>query len=164
MAASLRVTFLGLAEARRRQMEAEARLRVTQTSSGVGSWEWDVQNDILNLSTTARCNIGVPPEGPIQLSSLMELVHPDDRPMVNGKDPRGHQESGPHYEVEYRLVGHPDGERWIHGQGQVIRDEAGRALHVVGVNYDVTTRRRGRREAARERGPLPRPGLTAPRP
>jgi len=139
VAASLRLTIVRLAEANRRQIEAEARLRVTQDSSGVGSWEWDVQNDILNLSPTARRNIGAPGEGPVKLGSLMELVHPDDRAMVNQKVADAIKK-GPHYEVEYRLL-HPQGERWIHGQGQVIRDQNGRALHVVGVNYDVTTRR-----------------------
>jgi PAS domain S-box-containing protein len=140
VAASLRTTFLRLAEARRRQIEAEARLQVTQTSAGVGSWEWDLEKDILDLSPTARRNVGAPMEGPIHLDELLELVRPEDRQMVRGKVESA-VEGGADYEVEYRLSGHPQGERWIHGQGHVIRDAAGRPRHLVGVNYDVTVRR-----------------------
>ncbi|MBO9560003.1 MAG: PAS domain S-box protein [Caulobacter sp.] len=140
MAAKLRSTVLRLAEARRRQDEAEARLRVVQTSAGVGSWEWDIENDLLTLSPTARRNIGVAGEGPVTLSDLHELVHPDDRAMMREKVAQA-VKVGPDYEVEYRVPNHPDGERWIHGQGQVIRNAAGRAVSAVGVNYDVTKRR-----------------------
>jgi hypothetical protein len=54
VAAGLRASLVKLAEARRLQSEAEARLQVTQTSAGVGPWEWDVQNNVLDLSPTAR--------------------------------------------------------------------------------------------------------------
>jgi PAS domain-containing protein len=67
VAAGLRASMIKLAEARRRQSEAEARLQVTQTSAGVGPWEWDVRNNVLDLSPTARRNLGLPLEGPVDL-------------------------------------------------------------------------------------------------
>jgi PAS domain S-box-containing protein len=147
VAAGLRSSMVKLAEARRRQSEAEARLQVTQTSAGVGPWEWDVQNNVLDLSPTARRNLGLPLEGPVELDGLIEVVHPDDRALVRGKLREALK--GGHYEVEYRLADHPDGERWIHGRGEVLRDEAGRALRVLGVNFEVTERRRAE-ESLRE--------------
>lgn len=137
----LRSSLISLAEARRRQVEAEARLQVTQASAGVGPWEWDIQNDVLTLSATARRNLGLAEDAPTDMDTLTELVHPDDRPLVRSRI-REAIKKGPHYEVEYRLANHPEGERWIHGQGQVVRDETGRALRVMGVNFDVTQRRR----------------------
>ncbi len=137
----LRSSLISLADARRRQVEAEARLQVTQASAGVGPWEWDIQDDVLSLSATARRNLGLAMDAPTDMDTLTELVHPDDRPLVRSRI-REAIKHGPHYEVEYRLANHPDGERWIHGQGQVVRDEAGRALRVMGVNFDVTQRRR----------------------
>jgi PAS domain S-box-containing protein len=146
--AGLRDSLIGLAEARRLQSEAEARLQVTQNSAGVGPWEWDLVNDVLDLSPAARKNLGVATEGPIDLDALAEIVHPDDRQMIRQKI-REAVKSGPRYEVEYRLANHPEGERWIHGQGEVIRDETGRALRILGVNFEVTKRRRAE-ESLRE--------------
>jgi PAS domain S-box-containing protein len=147
VAAGLRASMLKLAEARRRQSEAESRLQVTQTSAGVGPWEWDIRNNILDLSLTARRNLGLPLEGPLDLDRLVEVIHPDDRARVQAtlRD----AVKGGHYEVEYRLARHPDGERWIHGRGEVIRDEAGRGVRMLGVNFEVTQRRRAE-ESLRE--------------
>jgi PAS domain S-box-containing protein len=148
VAAGLRASVVGLADARRLQIEAEARLQITQDSAGVGPWEWDLENDVLNLSPTARKNLGIAVEGPLDMNALTDVVHPDDRHMIRARI-REAVKSGPRYEVEYRLADHPDGERWIHGQGEVIRDENGRALRILGVNYEVTKRRRAE-ESLRE--------------
>jgi PAS domain S-box-containing protein len=139
VAQALRGALIHLAEARRRQTEAETRLQVAQTSAGVGPWEWDVASQHLELSPAARRNLGVALEGPLDLDVLIAAVHPDDRHLIPQKI-REAVKAGP-YEVEYRLAGHPDGERWIHGRGEVTRDEAGRALRILGVNFDVTKRR-----------------------
>jgi len=141
VAHGLRLALVRLAEARRRQTEAEIRLQVTQSAAGVGSWEWDVVTNDLQLSLGARRNLGVPDKGPLDLDVLMEAVHPDDRAMMAARI-REAVKDGPLYEVEFRLAGPPGGERWIHGRGEVIRDEAGRAIRLLGVNFDVTKRRR----------------------
>ncbi|WP_165190540.1 PAS domain-containing protein [Caulobacter soli] len=146
--AGLRGSVIGLADARRRQIAAEARLEVTQTSAGVGPWEWEVATNSLELSPTARKNLGVATEGPIDLEVLLEQVHPDDRALIRQRI-REAVKTGPYYEVEYRLPNHPDGERWIHGRGQVVRDADGRALRILGVNFEVTQRRRAE-ESLRE--------------
>jgi PAS domain S-box-containing protein len=148
VAAGLRISVVGLAEARRLQVEAEERLQITQNSAGVGPWEWDLENDALYLSPTARKNLGLSADGPIDMDALSEIVHPDDRHLIRGKV-REAVKSGPRYEVEYRLANHPEGERWIHGQGEVIRDASGRALRILGVNFEVTKRRRAE-ESLRE--------------
>jgi PAS domain S-box-containing protein len=144
----LRLALVNLAEARRLQTEAEVRLQVTQSAAGVGPWEWDVDKNELQLSPGARQNLGVPPEGPIDLNALLESVHPDDRAMLTSRIREAVRE-GPRYEVEYRLAKHPGGERWIHGRGEVLRDERGRATRLLGVNFDVTKRRQAE-ESLRE--------------
>ena len=148
VAEGLRASLIHLAEARRRQTEAEERLQVTQRAAGVGPWEWDVQNNVLELSRTARENLGVATDGPLDLAALVQAVHPDDRAMLRERV-RDAVVNGPLYEVEYRLADHPNGERWIHGQGEVVRDANGRATRILGVNFDVTKRRRAE-ESLRE--------------
>jgi PAS domain S-box-containing protein len=141
VAQALRASLIHLAEARRLRTEAEVRLQVTQTAAGVGPWEWDVATNRLELSHTARQNLGLAPDGLIDLDALVLSVHPDDRDKIRDQI-RQAVKAGQWYEVEYRLIDHPDGERWIHGRGEVVRDEAGRATRILGVNFDVTKRRR----------------------
>ncbi|CAN5464377.1 PAS domain-containing sensor histidine kinase [soil metagenome] len=140
VAEGLRVALISLAQARRLQNEAELRLQMTQTAAGVGPWEWDVATNRLQLSPAARQNLGVTTEGPLDLAGMIDSVHPDDRAMMTAHIRQAVKE-GPLYEVEYRLIGAPGGERWIHGRGEVIRDANGRATKILGVNFDVTTRR-----------------------
>jgi PAS domain S-box-containing protein len=141
VAQGLRASLVNLAEARRLQTEAEVRLQVTQTAAGVGPWEWDVATNSLTLSPTARQNLGLPLEGDIDLNAMVLSVHPDDRHLIQDQI-RQAVKGGQWYEVEYRLPDHPNGERWIHGRGEVVRDETGRATRILGVNFDVTKRRR----------------------
>jgi PAS domain S-box-containing protein len=140
VAAALRTCLISLTQARQLHAEAEARLEVTQTAAGVGSWDYDVLTDRLELSRTSRRNLGAALEGPITLEELFEVIHPDDRPMIRDRI-RQAVEGAPFYEVEYRLSDSAGGERWLHGRGEVVRDQAGRALRIHGVNFEVTKRR-----------------------
>ncbi|MBI1683892.1 hybrid sensor histidine kinase/response regulator [Caulobacter hibisci] len=136
----LREAVANLAEARHRQLDAETRLDATQAAAGVGPWEWDVTTGDLHLSPAARRNLRLPLDVPLTFDDVAAAVHPDDRAQVR-EQIRQAVKSGPIYEVEYRLVDSQEGERWIHGRGQIQRGPDGRALRVLGVNFDVTKRR-----------------------
>ncbi|MFC4440689.1 hybrid sensor histidine kinase/response regulator [Caulobacter henricii] len=141
VAEGLRGALRGLSEARRQQMDAETRLELTQSAAGVGPWDWDIPTDTLYLSQGARQNLGLSPDEPITWANLVDHVHPDDRAMVAERI-RNSVRAGEAYEVEYRLADLSRGERWIHGRGEVRRDDTGRAVRILGLNFDVTRRRR----------------------
>ena len=147
-AEGLRGAMRSLARAREERAEAEARLRVTQSAAGVGPWDFDIVTGDLFLSPGARKNMGVPEERKIRLEELPNFVHPDDREMVR-EQVRKALKGTADYEVEYRLADTRHGERWVHGRGEVIRDEEGRAIRMIGLNFDVTNRRRSE-ESVRE--------------
>jgi PAS domain S-box-containing protein len=140
-AEGLRGAMRGLARAREERADAEARLRVTQTAAGVGPWDFDMITRDLFLSPGARRNMGVPENVRVRLEDLQKYVHPEDRDRVNERIRRAIK-GLEDYEVEYRLADTSQGERWIHGRGEVIRDEDGRAIRMIGLNFDVTNRRR----------------------
>ena len=147
-AEGLRGAMRSLARAREERAEAEARLQVTQTAAGIGPWDYDLLTGELYLSAGARRNMGIPEHEPIVLADLPRFVHPDDRAMT-GERIRRALKNHEDYEVEYRLADTSQGERWVHGRGEVIRDEEGRAIRMIGLNFDVTKRRRAE-ESVRE--------------
>ena len=110
-----------------------------QRIAHVGHYEHDLETGVIIASDENYSILGLQPQDSISLSRAFELIHPDDRARV-------HQErneavrTGQHFEVEFRIV-RPDGEvRYIHSQGDVIRDDQGRGLRgpdrVVGDVHD----------------------------
>ena len=140
-AEGLRGAVQGLARARLQQRDAEVRLEVVQSVAGVGPWDWDILTDTLRLSPSARRNLGFSLEEPVDWSRMSGAIHPDDRQMV-ADNIRASVRQGEACEVEFRLADLSQGERWIHARGQVLQNEAGRAVRMVGLNFDVTKRRR----------------------
>ncbi|WP_299008211.1 PAS domain-containing sensor histidine kinase [uncultured Caulobacter sp.] len=141
VAEGLRGAIQGLAKVKRDLADAKERLRVTQTAAGVGPWEFDLETGELYFSPAARRNIGAPLEGPIRLADMATYVHPDDQEMARERV-RAALAGSEDYEVEYRLADTSQGERWVHGRGEVIRDETGKPTRMIGLNFDVTNRRR----------------------
>ncbi len=140
VAQGLRDAIDSLARTRREQSDVEERLDVVQTAAGVGAWDWDITADRLRLSPTARRNLGVSPDEPIDWPRMSTLIHPDDVLAVR-EAIRASMREAEACEVEFRLADVSQGERWIHARGQVVRDTTGRAVTMLGVNFDVTKRR-----------------------
>lgn len=131
---------------RRQLEESNRRLRLALESADAGTFlfdvaaeevEWDERTiDIYGLDGEARR---------VEASQLYELVHPDDKSRLANVF-YGALETEESYQVTYRIV-RPDGdERTVHSNGIVVRNEAGTAERVVGINRDVTERRRLERE------------------
>jgi PAS domain S-box-containing protein len=120
---------------------SEARLAEAQRIAHVAYWERDTDTDRVTWSDEAYRIFGLEPhERPLSLSAIRNMIHPEDRPrmgLANDTAVAG----GPRYDVEYRVV-RPDGEvRIVHSQGDVVRDETGRARRIFGTVQDITERR-----------------------
>ena len=129
--------------------ESEARLERAQRLARVGWWERDYATGHVSLSDEACRIFGVQPlERPQRHGDWLSLIHPEDREnaaAVSDLALRG----AARYDVEYRVV-RPDGAvRVVHSQGDVTRDESGRAVRQFGVSQDITELRQAE-EAMRE--------------
>jgi PAS domain S-box-containing protein len=78
---------------------------------------------------------------PAPFGALLRVVHPDDQSTVAEAITAAIEKGSP-WDVEFRVV-HPDGNvRWVMGKGEVLRDEAKRPTRLLGVNVDITDRKR----------------------
>jgi PAS domain S-box-containing protein len=116
------------------------RLRLALDAGGMGAWEWDITTNALAWDPTQLALWGMPgPSMEITMEQSLELVHPDDRALVDQAMQHALQTGD--LQVEFRIC-RPDGQlRWLAGKGGVVRDASGHPARLIGVNFDITERR-----------------------
>src|SRR6266446_5314432 len=126
----------------RELQESKARLEEAQRVAHVGYWVWDLDSDRVTWSDeTYRIYGLMPQKGPIDLATIREMVHPEDRETVF----RIAEEAilgRVRPDAEHRIV-RPSGEvRTVHSQGDLKRDASGRPYQMFGTVQDITDRKR----------------------
>ena len=77
--------------------------------------------------------------------AVLDAVHPDDRQPVREAIERSIAERIP-YSLDDRLVRADGGVRVVHGEGEMVVDEAGDAVRFAGTLQDITERKRAEQE------------------
>ena len=72
---------------------------------------------------------------------LFRTLHPEDRDRFIAEDRRT-DETGEPFRVEYRQLASDGHEVWFRDEAVLVRDEEGRPLYWLGVQYDITDRKR----------------------
>jgi diguanylate cyclase (GGDEF)-like protein/PAS domain S-box-containing protein len=130
---------------RRKNEEAlrrsEAGLAEAQRMAHLGNWEWNIKTGEVWWSEEVFRIYGFEPrEFTPSLERLMDVVHPDERELLRQKI-EGALYAGEPYDFEHRVV-RPDGEvRVVHRRAEVLRDEEGEPLRMIGTVHDVTERK-----------------------
>ena len=122
--------------------ESKARLEEAQRVAHVGHYEWNLDANRITWSDELYRIYGLrPQERPMDLATLREMIHPEDRESVfRGAEEALRGEVRP--VAEHRII-RPDGEvRIVHGLGTVKRDASGRPYEMFGTVQDVTDRKR----------------------
>lgn len=117
--------------------KSEERLRLAIEFGKLGLWEWDIETDELRPLHHAR---DLPLAKSTTAQTIAELVHPDDRELIWAALQAALRGEGL-YDCEFRVIT-PDGNvRWLSGKGELLRDEVGNPVGMLGVNYDITERK-----------------------
>lgn len=122
----------------------EEHLRLAQEAAGIGTWDWDLQANRIHWSPQMFRLLGQEPfDGSATelFATWAERVHPDDRDAAVAKA-QTHSRSVRPFAQEFRIV-RPDGDtRWIMSCGNVLPDEHAAPRRMLGVNIDITDRKR----------------------
>lgn len=120
--------------------EIERWLELAQNAAGVGLWHWDLLTQIARCSDVCMALFGVQTNPQmVTLQEWLHTLHPEDykRALIEINQVIT---TGASYNSEYRVIW-PDGTiHWLAHSGQVIFDETGRAVHMIGATFDVTQR------------------------
>lgn len=122
--------------------QRERSLTNAQRIAGLGSWEWDVEREQLSWSDQMyRIFMLDPKEHQPSYWIFHSLIHPDDRPKFEKKfnDALKH---GDGFELEYRLICPGAREQVVSCEGEITRDQDGRAVYVQGTVLDITERKK----------------------
>ena len=131
---------------RRKMIEAELRLKSAHLSeaqrfANLGSWVWDVPRGTVSWSDQLYDIYGLQPqEFGGTFDDFLSLVHDDDRERIHAEIATVLQTGQP-FRLEERIL-RPDGEiRYLESSGEVIKDERGNAVRMLGICQDVTAQR-----------------------
>ncbi len=115
----------------------ETRLALSHQFANIGTWEWNIQSNNILWSDQVPVLFGLKRGRlKITLDKFLSLVHPDDVERINTTI-QSSLESGVTYEVEHRVIW-PDGTvKWVHEKGNVIRNQKGEAIRMLGVIIDI---------------------------
>src|SRR6201997_3605211 len=121
---------------------SEERLRLAQQVAHIGSFEWNIQTGVNTWTRELEAVYGLQPGTFTGTQAAFEnLVHADDRAGVIKLVDRA-LETGQPTEGEWRVVWADGSVHWITGRWQVFMDASGEPSKMMGVNTDVTERKR----------------------
>jgi PAS domain S-box-containing protein len=129
-------------------LQSQEFLEKAQEVANIGSWINPLdEGDTLIWSKECRRIFGIPPDRRLAYADFVEMIHPEDRPLVASARAHAIGERSS-YQCEYRII-RPDGEqRWISVRAEVVVDRADARAKLIGVVKDITDKIEGERRLA----------------
>ncbi|WP_245005019.1 sensor domain-containing diguanylate cyclase [Paraburkholderia sacchari] len=119
----------------------ERLLALAIAGSGTGIWDRDVVTGEIRYSTGWKAMLGyAADEVSNRIEDSYQRLHPDDLDYVKATMQAHFEGRTEQYEVEHRIRCKDGSYKWICSRGKVTaRDDAGRALRMIGTTTDVTS-------------------------
>ncbi|RYD75650.1 MAG: PAS domain S-box protein, partial [Verrucomicrobiaceae bacterium] len=128
-------------------LRREEHLEMALEAARIGTWERDLRSNKIRCSETLHEIFGLECEAfDGRFESLVQVIHPEDRSMVQARLARVLEGAEESYRIEYRICCHDGSIRWVAVRGDVLRDSDGVAARIAGVAVDVTERKLLERE------------------
>ncbi len=120
----------------------QTRQRLALEAAGIDSREWDVATD----AAVSREGLPKDPDSPAvgftrSMEAFRALVYPDDAPYVEAALRQAIAGETVDFRATFRMCRADGTIRWTETQGTVIRDGSGRALRLIGSDYDIMARK-----------------------
>lgn len=124
--------------------DAESKLRLqnsmlneAQELAHMGYWQWDIVSDKITWSENLFRIFHKQPVEDLTYDFYLNCLHPDERDYVDGLIKQAFSQK--RFDEFYHRVVLPNGEvRTIHSKGNVIVNEAGEVISMVGTAQDIT--------------------------
>lgn len=136
-----------------RVKQSEERYRFAADATNDGLWDWNITDGQVYINAAYARMLGHEPDefGSITMDRFTDMIHPDDRPMVQQAiEERLFRNGG--YDVDFRLRAKDGSYKWIASRGKVVeRDARGVPVRAVGMHIDLSLRKAIELELVRAR-------------
>lgn len=114
------------------------KMKIATQSANIGVWDWDIVNNVLKWDENMYKIYGIEESDFSEAyESWQKSLHPDDLERAN-EEVEMALEDKKDFDTDFRIVW-PDGSvRYIKAYAKVQRDEEGKAVKMIGVNWDIT--------------------------
>jgi PAS domain S-box-containing protein len=119
---------------------SEERLRLAVEAAQIGTWRWDLERDRLTWDSHFALLLGLSPDAPMAYDTFLSALHPEDLEVTKKAISLARTE-GRDYEMEFRTILPDQSVRWIMVRGRVLFNDAGRAVSMIGLVLDITSRK-----------------------
>jgi PAS domain S-box-containing protein len=129
--------------------ESQERLQLAMEAGEIGTFDWNVRTNEVVWTEPSKATYGLPKQASRGVyEDWSRRVHPVDLLACEASFQEAVKNRLTHQHAEYRMRDETDGHRWIHSRSHIFYGPQGEPLRVIGVNVDVTERRKA--EAERE--------------
>ena len=124
--------------------QAQERLDLALRGAALATWDWNVATgEVIFNQRWAELRGYHPQEISPRVDSWSKGIHPDDWPTVQNRVQGCFEGRDTEFECEYRVAIKSGEWIWVLDRGKVFeRDEQGRPTRMVGIELDVTARKR----------------------
>jgi len=125
----------------RKLRKTESLYKQAEEIASMGNWSWDVKANKLEWTDHLYRIYGLEPQAEeITIERFLSFVHPDDREYVTQGIDQLYSEENLDY--TFRIVATDGSVKWLRSIAQVIRDERGELISIVGTEQDVTDKQK----------------------
>jgi PAS domain S-box-containing protein len=118
--------------------EIQERFRAATLATGIGIWDLDLTDDTSWRSESHDRLWGF--NQPVQdwgIERALQHVHPEDRELFKNSASEAIARKGM-WKVEFRNIWPDQSLHWMRATGQVMLDDEGRPVKIIGTNFDIT--------------------------
>jgi PAS domain S-box-containing protein len=138
----LRGLFMDIDETKTKSIELDEtneKLQLSVEAGQIAIWIWDLNTNELEWNDQAYEVFGVPKDFEPTFEKFSSMIHPDDLNYVVEATQKS-IETGDKFDIQFRFNKGNGDEIILSGRGDIVRDESGNPVQMIGINMDVTDR------------------------
>lgn len=118
---------------------SQERLNLALEAINIGLFEWDMERDLVNMSSELLAQIGEKPSAEwTKSASFFTRIHPEDVQGLRGAMNAYLAKQVPNFDASFRLL-HKNGTyRWILSRGRATWNKHGQPIRMLGIHVDIT--------------------------
>jgi len=123
-------------------LESESFLRQTQAIAELGTYTYDLRNGEWVCSDVLDTIFGIEANAEKTVASWTSIIHPDFRKEMGEYLSQHVIVNKNKFDKKYKIIRQNDHEvRWVHGMGELVFNEEGNPIKLIGTVQDITNRK-----------------------